>query len=47
MGKEAVHPPSETGGKEEKKGVKRDSWRPNGEEMRHLSGVSRIDKIVT
>lgn len=47
MGKEAVHPPLETGGKDEKNGVKRDSPRPNGEEVRHLSGVSRIDKIVT
>lgn len=29
------------------KGVKRDAWRQNGEEIRHLSGVSRIDKTVT
>lgn len=46
-GKEAGHPPSETGGEDEKKGCKERHWRQNGEEMKHLSGVSRIDKIVT
>lgn len=30
-----------------KKGCKERHWRQNGEEMKHLSGVSRIDKIVT
>lgn len=43
MGKEAIHPPSETGGEAERKGVKRDAWRKNGEKTRHLSCVSRID----
>lgn len=47
MGKEAIHPPSETGGEAERKGVKRDAWRKNGEKTRHLSCVSRIDKTVT
>lgn len=47
MGREAIHPPSETSGEDEGKGVKRDAWRQNGEEMRHLSCVSRIDETVT
>jgi len=36
MGKEAIHPPPETGGEDEKEGVKRDVWRQNGQKMRHL-----------
>lgn len=47
MGKEEIHSPSEYGREDEKKGVKRDARRQNAEEMRHLSGVSRIDKTVT
>lgn len=35
------------GEKDERKGVKRDVCRQNGEEMRHLSCVSRIDKTGT
>ena len=35
MGREAIHPPSETSGEDERKGVKRDAWRQNGEKMRH------------
>ena len=46
MGREAIHPPSETSGEDERKSVKRDAWGQNGEKMRHLSCVSRIDKTV-
>ena len=47
MGKEAIHSLSDTGGEDERKGVKRDDCRQNGEEGRPLSCVSRIDKTVT